>query len=211
MVKKILSFFWGQTYKNPKTSVLPCIEINLHNGKIHIDGANVNYSFGSLHHVFRKAIKQEIKTLRTAQSILILGFGAGSIAKIIRNEYKLKNIHLVGIEFEPEMIKLAKAQAESEDVETIEIHICDAQTFMQSNKKQFDAILIDLFVEKDIPSFCFEQPFISQVEGALTHKALLIWNTLDNEGMKTVLTNSNLNLIRKTAMQDENLVYFFKK
>jgi len=211
MVNKILSFFWGQTVKTPKPETLPCIEINMHNGKVHIDGAHVNYSFGSLHQVFRKAIKQEIKTIKSAKTMLILGFGAGSIAKIIRNEYGLKNLQMVGIELEPTMINLAREYAEINDFEDIEIQICDAQAFMSHNKKQFDLVMIDLFIEKTIPSFCFESPFIAQIESAMYPNALLIWNTLNNNGMKNFLHETSLQLTRETPMQDENLVYFFRK
>ena len=85
------SFLSPAKLEERKGEVTPQLEIYLSNGRHILDSARVNYSFGGLHAVFRKAFSQFNIRERDINSALILGFGAGSVASILCNEYKKRS------------------------------------------------------------------------------------------------------------------------
>ena len=167
--------------KKPKitTTFLPKIEVNFINGKVHIDGEQVNYSFGNLHYVFRQAIKLHKTEILQTKQVLILGFGAGSIAKILVNEL-LYNGKMIGIDAEARMIDLAKQYAGIDNWNNIELHETSALNYITKCSAEFDCILIDLFIEDVIPQECISEPFINGLKSLLKPNALILLNCLRN-------------------------------
>ncbi len=84
--------------------VTPRLEIYLSKGRYVLDAVRVNYSFGGLDAVFREAFSQFDVQEREIANALILGFGAGSVASILCEEYK-KAVHLTGVEKDPVVIE----------------------------------------------------------------------------------------------------------
>ena len=74
------SFLSPVKVEERKGAVTPRLEIYLSNGKYTLDSARVNYSFGGLHAVFRKAFSRFNICERDISNALILGFGTGSVA-----------------------------------------------------------------------------------------------------------------------------------
>lgn len=194
-----------------EASNLPGIEININNGKVHIDGKGVNYSFGSLHHVFRKAIRAKSKAISEAKNTLILGFGAGSIAKILWNE-KNYPVEITGVDFEPVMFELAEKHAGIRDFEQLNLVESDAQAFMAQCTDSFDVIFIDLFVEHKIPEFCLTNEFIAAIHKSLSSKGMVIWNTLMendvDQQIKSLARSIGFNSIESKQVTKDNLVLF---
>ena len=63
--------------------VTPRLQIHLSDGEYTLDSTHVNYSFGGLHLVFRKAFARfNIRQTEIADA-LVLGFGTGSVASIL--------------------------------------------------------------------------------------------------------------------------------
>jgi len=191
--------------------VLPVIEVNINNGKVHIDGKNVNYSFGSLHHVFRKAIRYKSKRMADAKNTLILGFGAGSIAKILWDE-KAYSTQITGVDFEPMMFELAEQHAGIRDFENLDLIVTDAEKYMKECKDGFDVVFIDLFIEDQIPSFCLTSDFILQVKHCLTPRGLVVWNTLASteiaKQIQAIAHELSFNTIESQQVTKENCLVF---
>ncbi len=206
-MKKIWSYLFPVQLESFKSKHLPSIELNMHNGNLHIDGEHVNYSFGSLHLVFRKAIKDQVVSIKKAKTVLILGFGAGSIAKILNNEYQL-NLAITGVEFEPAMLEVAEKYGNINRFEQLNLVCQDAADFMAQNKALYDVIFIDLFIENKIPAFCFEHAFQQQLNKSLNSNGIIIWNTLLKNDVQL---SDGFAPFKKLTLLGENCVYFFKK
>src|SRR6218665_1023439 len=106
ITKRLLSYIYPVTIEKKQGEYLPTIEINLRNGTFLVDGDKVNYSFGSLHHLFRKAFADFKLEDQTIEKVLILGFGAGSIANILHKELQI-NCSITGVEIDSVMLDLA--------------------------------------------------------------------------------------------------------
>ncbi|MBE9480460.1 MAG: hypothetical protein IMY69_02060, partial [Bacteroidetes bacterium] len=84
----IKSFFDDKTIEKTSSQINPYLEIKKEKGKYILNSKNVNYSYGGLHKAFQKIFRKINLKEEKIKNVLILGFGAGSIASILLDEYK---------------------------------------------------------------------------------------------------------------------------
>lgn len=213
-MKKLFSYLIPTRAETPSATMLPGIEVNFNNGKVHIDGKNVNYSFGSLHQVFRKAIKLKKKEISEANSTLILGFGAGSIAKILWNEKDYKTA-ITGVDFESIMFDLARKYGEISHFELLNLKVINAKDYIKNCQDHYDVIFIDLFIESEIPAFCLSEKFLSNIKKCLSENGLVVWNTLITnqvtERIAELASASKFSNNETQTVSKDNVVVFLNK
>ncbi len=79
------------------------------------------------------------------RSVLILGLGGGSAARIARA--LAPRARIVGVERDPEVVNAAKTWFDLDEL-GIEIIVSDAQSYLRRARRQFDVVLEDIFVGK---------------------------------------------------------------
>ncbi len=174
-IKYFSSFLFAHTVEERKSLISGKIEVLYSNGKYVLDSAHVNYSFGGLHTVFRKAFKQFRIRQREIKNVLILGFGCGSVASILQDEYG-KRLEITGVEKDPEVISLAKKYFSMDQYKDLSLHCADAMEFALNSKEKYDMVVMDVFVDRDVPEIFSEVQFISALEGLLSGKGILFYN-----------------------------------
>jgi spermidine synthase len=153
----------------------PILEVIRNGNHLKLDTLHMNYSFGELHKSFQQLfIKMDIGKADPG-SVLILGFGAGSIASILQNEYKL-NCTITGIEIDPEVIALGSRFFETNTLSRLTLLEEDAFRFMERNHAKFDLVVVDLYVDMDVPGQAEKQDFILRLRDALTTDGQLVFN-----------------------------------
>ena len=140
-----------------------------------LDTAHVNYSFGGLHKVFQIVFKRFGIKQREIKTALILGFGCGSVASILQDEYN-KNLEIVGVEKDEAVIELAKKYFFIEKYKNLSLHCEDAYDFVQRCNKKFDLIAMDVFVDIDIPEKFLDETFVSAAGNLLADDGILFYN-----------------------------------
>jgi predicted O-methyltransferase YrrM len=80
---------------------------------------------------------------RRAPSVLLLGLGAGSAARVARALAPAARI--VGVEIDPEVVALARRHFELDRL-GVEVVQADAAAFLARSRERFDAVLDDVFV-----------------------------------------------------------------
>src|ERR1041385_6778137 len=128
-LKYLASFLFPYKVEERKSNVSGKIEVVYSKGKLVLDSAHVNYSFGGLHEGFQKAFFQFKIKEREIKNVLILGFGSGSVASILQDEYG-KEINIVGVEKDLEVIELAKKYFSIEKYKNLALHCEDAFDFV---------------------------------------------------------------------------------
>lgn len=171
------SFLSPVKLEERKGSVTPQLEIYLSNGRYVLDSARVNYSFGGLHTVFRKAFSRFNIRERDISSALILGFGAGSVASILCDEYK-KDLHLAGVEKDPVVIDLAKKYFHIDRYKDLSLHMEDAGDFVENCDKKFDLVVVDVFVGIDVPEKFREERFLAGLGRLLSPGGISFFNVV---------------------------------
>lgn len=127
---------------------------------------------------------------------LILGFGAGTAAKLTHDLWPKSKI--VGIEIDPVMIKLGKKYfgLTRNDAEII---IGDAHKEIQKlnlKKQRFDLILIDIFIEDRIPETFDSEEFFKTLLNCLSPNGVVIFNRLLSEKYSKDLKQTNRKLTK---------------
>jgi len=185
------------------------LEVVQSGNKLILDAKSVNYSYGGLHRSFQQLFRRiKIKSWNV-RDILILGFGAGSVASILQNEYKI-DCKITGVEIDPEVIKIGKEFFNSDSFRNLELKEMDAFQFLLNNTKTYDLVVVDLYIDKDVPLQAETGEFANLVKRALEPNGHLIFNKwvydiISQESafrLEEILRNTFDNLTKYTAGHD---------
>ena len=113
------------------------------------------------------------------RSVLILGLGGGSAARIARA--LAPRARIVGVERDPEVVRAAKHWFDLDELK-IEVVVGDAQDYLRKVRRQFDVILEDIFVGKGRgvrkPEW-LPDPGLELAALRVAHGGLLVSNAID--------------------------------
>jgi 2-polyprenyl-3-methyl-5-hydroxy-6-metoxy-1,4-benzoquinol methylase len=173
----IASYLWGTILETRSSKYNPTLEVWLINGKKILNAARANYSYGSLHKVFQKTFRSIKLKNKKPQSILVLGFGAGSIASIVYDELKL-NCKITGIEIDATIIELAKRHFDINRFENLNVHCEAAEEFVQHCTDKYDVICVDIFNDMTVPASIETESFLMSLKNCLNPKGTLVFNKI---------------------------------
>jgi spermidine synthase len=208
-IAQVLSFLYPITIETYSSSISGVIELTYEYGRLVVNTSEANYSHGSLHKVFRSAMRQMKFTDQPAK-VLILGFGAGSIAHILIKEYKL-NVEIYGVELDPVMLEVYEKYFKLE-TNQLKLYNQDAMVFLQNNHMRFDYILTDVFNNLNVPENLLSKSFIELLqEHSFTHTQIAM-NTMLKEGHSFLEEwKRSFGKMASTCLFDEsNLVLFVR-
>lgn len=122
---------------------------------------------------------------RRRRRILILGLGAGSVARLARA--LAPEAEIVGVELDPEVVRLARRHFELDRLGLL-VEEADARVWLEgavARRERFDAILEDVFIGQgdDVhkPDW-IPQPAHAQAAKLLAPGGIFVSNTLDEHG-----------------------------
>ncbi len=176
-LKKIASYIWDipiATYNSPYN---PHLQVVWSGGRKMLHSKNANYSYGSLHEVFSEACTRISKEISEAKSILVLGFGAGSILHILEKNYNYQN-KLVGLDYDPIIFEIYQKHFAPEIKLQPELVVADAKKYLQTTNEKFDLIFIDLFQDLKTDSLLFSRELPSLLRTHLENDGTIVINTI---------------------------------
>lgn len=156
---------------------LPTLEINYFKGKYLLDGEKVNYSFGSLYNIFLASFNHYKINEKPIKNVLILGFGAGSVAHILQKKFKL-DCNITGVEIDPVVLELGVKYFNTDSYFNTEIFCEDAFSFLQNDTKTYDLIVIDIFIEKHVPIQFLKPEFMFLVKNRVKNDGYVFYNKM---------------------------------
>ncbi len=176
-LKKVLSWIWPFAVKRVEGKLTAVLEVTYEQGKKVLNAGEVNYSFGALHAVFRIALQKARIIESPPADVLILGFGAGSIASIIVEEFG-QHPRMTGIEADPVVMQLAREEFNIGRFADLEMENTTAEKFMTSCPSQFDLIAVDVFIESRVPESCKTHAFLENLYRCLSKNGRVIFNVM---------------------------------
>lgn len=179
-MKKFLSYLWPTTRKF-SSEINGTLEVTYINGKKVVDSENANYSYGSLLKILEFGLKQV--SLKSVENLLILGMGGGSVIHSLRSSFEYSK-NIVAVEIDSEIIKLAKQEFGISNSENLQIIEGDAFEFVKASKEKFQLIIIDLFIDLNVPPIFYGKEFCENVSKLLDESGSIIFNVginLENE------------------------------
>ena len=186
-------------------------------GHLVVNSINANQSWGSLHEVWQQCFTDERIAERKPDQVLILGFGAGSIASIIRREMQLE-ASITGVDGDALMLQIARDRFGMGCLPNLRLVEMDALEFISKETCRYDLILVDLFRELDLATGIENEDFIRLLARITEPGGLVCFNTVvhDTESIeRSQRTGRNLRLhldgVREHRYNGMNLVFAAEK
>ena len=146
---RLLSHFWPIRVERVEGKHGP-LEIMWEYGRLVLNSARANQSFGGLHHVWQRSFAAVGLKERRIGRVLLLGLGAGSVVHILRRELGIM-APIVAVDDDPVMVQIAREHFSLGHHAGVEVVIDDAFDALQRITGPFDLIVVDLFTEMDVP------------------------------------------------------------
>ncbi|PNQ74616.1 spermine synthase [Hanstruepera neustonica] len=169
---RLLSYLYPITRK-VKSDTNGMLEITWYNGKKLLNSKNANYSYGSLQEILKFGLEQIDMT--RIKSVLLLGIGGGSVIQTLRDDFNYQNI-ITAVDIDSEIIKIALEEFNLQSDNNLEIVCEDALEFVQKNSNQFDLIIIDLFIDTEVPEPFYEPSFWEEILKIKTTSGTILFN-----------------------------------
>lgn len=215
-LKKIASYFWDIPIEYTGSDLNPMLEVVWSNGKKMLHSTNANYSFGSLHNVFEQACKYVVEEIFEASSILILGFGGGSILDILDKHYAYKG-NVTGIDYDAKVLELFHKHFASSIGISPQLHTADAETYLKNSTEVYDVIFVDLFQDLQTDSLLLNPNFPAMLHHHLSSQGVVLLNTIlpsskDKSSQLDLMLNlsSTFKSVNSINCQDLNTVFIAK-
>lgn len=183
-MKKAFSYIWPLT-KNFSTVYNGNIEVTWFNGRKVLDSENANYSFGTLEKVLD--IGLSYSHAERSSPVLVLGLGGGSVLGLLREKYHFSG-NITAVEIDPVIIEIAKKEFDIERHGPLEIICADAFDFVLNCQTKFGLVIIDIFIDVEVPAEFFSSKFIESISALL-------------EGGGEVLFNAGINHAHEEATE----------
>lgn len=171
-MKRLLSYIYPVT-KTIESKYSGKLEITWYNGKKQLNSANANYSYGSLQRILKFGLKKI--NLSKVNSVLILGLGGGSVIETLRQDFNYSGL-IEAVELDPAIIDIAKTEFGIQQDETLKIHCADAYEFVKNHSKTFDLIIVDLYIDLDVPNKFLDLKFWDHILALKNSSGSIIFN-----------------------------------
>lgn len=212
-MKKAIKYLWplSRTFESEFSGRL---QVTWSNGRKVLNSSNANYSYGALQEVMDRGLAH-IRAKRDAP-VLLLGLGGGSVIPLLRKKYNYSG-KITAVEIDPEVIEIALQEFKIKAHQPLEIHCADAEAYIKTEKGQIGLIIIDLFLDLEVPLKFFSAEFWKDIVPLLMPQGVILFNAGIDSAHQTqieaLLKNVGFGLIFKKieAVYDSNTLIFAEK
>ncbi len=156
------------------------MDVRWENGRLALNSLNANYSYNHLHKVMQVGLSKVLEQPLPAGSILNLGMGAGSTISILREEFHL-DTPIVSVEYDSQIIAIAKQYFELDRFKGNSIHCTDAFDFVMRSNDRYALIIIDLFRDKQVDERFLSEEFVRKCTSLLMAEGVILFNYIGGE------------------------------
>ena len=151
------------------------MDLTLLNGRYKLNADRAIYSYEDKYHSFAQAFKRFQVPIQADQSVLILGYGLGSIPKLLVDHYA-SQAKMIGVELDPAVIDLnAEYGFQSDQVQLIQ---GDASKFIENTSEKYDLICHDVFIDYIVPENCFDLDYLNKMKACLKPNGVFLFSLM---------------------------------
>lgn len=131
-------------------------------------------SGGSINSLWYKPLSS-LKS-QTFPQILILGLGAGTIARLTRNLWS--NAQITGVEIDKQMIVIGENHFQLRSIPNLIVVHADVFPWVSKSLNCYDLVLIDVFCGNQVVEKLYSETFITDLKKILNQSGIVIVNQL---------------------------------
>jgi spermidine synthase len=139
---------------------------------------------------------------RRRRSVLLLGLGGGSAARVVRAV--APRARIVGVEIDPAVVRAARRWFEL-DALGVEVVVDDAARYLARTRRRFDAVLEDVFVgdrRRLLKPPGFPLPALDHVRRILRPGGIAVCNTLDESAAVRAALAARFRRLARVELDD---------
>ena len=174
--KKYLSYLFEFHIESAPSEINPHLYVSLSRGRYQLSTANAIYSFEDLYDNYLLSF-QKIKLPEGDKSVLLLGFGLGSIPFMLEKVFK-QRYQYTAVEIDENILYLANKYTLPKLASPITLLPADAFAFVHYCHDKFDLICMDVFLDDKIPPKFETEAFLVQLKNLLNPNGILLFNKL---------------------------------
>lgn len=182
------------------------LELRWESGRLVVNSAYGNQSFGSLHRVWQQVFEDLDLRRHAPGRVLMLGFGAGSAAHILRNELGIK-APITAVELDPAMIAIARRHFGYDTLPDITLLEGDATILVHGLQGRWDLVLVDLFDDLDLARGVDTNGYIHALRDRCADGGTVCFNTVAHDAGSDARCERVLQQLRKVFHQVRELRY----
>lgn len=173
---RLLSYAWPVSAGRVEGRFGP-LHLVWEEGRLILNGEHSNQSFGRLHQVWEQVLGRLFSTISPPRSVLLLGFGGGSAAHILRKDLRYTG-PIVGVDIDPVMLQLARERFGADRLGGLELIEGDALFFAATHRTTHDLVLVDLFHDLDLTPGVDGTAFLRDLHSITAPGGHLLFNTV---------------------------------
>ncbi|MCX7769250.1 MAG: hypothetical protein N2110_09565 [Flavobacteriales bacterium] len=189
---RLLSYLWPLSYRVP-SPLSGALELNLINGRLRLDSAEANYSYGPLQRVLEEALDRVWQP--TWHKVLVLGLGGGCVVESLRRKFGFQG-PVEAVEADPVCVRIAfEVYQVAQRYAPLTVHTARAEAFILQTTDRWPCIVMDVFVDRQVPPACLDPEFIRALYTCLLPGGALIFNTIlpaDTQKVEAALQASGI-------------------
>lgn len=169
-------YFSPQLVKKYNSKINKDIQIVNFGGQPRLDMGGLTQSGQIIQSIWNSGFKNLLPKDFSPKKVLILGFGAGSAAKLI--SHKWPGVSITGVEIDPTVIKIAKQHFNADKTPNLHIVNIDAYDFVLSEKdNDYDLCIVDCYLGDQVPQKLQSVKFLKKLKKISTYVLInrLFW------------------------------------
>ncbi len=164
-----------------------------------------------LEHVYTQAMMLSLLLKPDAASALVMGLGGGSLVRALH--HVRPHMLIEAVEYRQAVIDTANAFFELKDNDRLKLHCADAETFVQSDHRPCDLLMLDLYLAEGVHPAQTDRDFLLQCKNRLGSNGILMANQWcseyrDGEASRAALSKAFDNAVLYLQVQGGNTVAF---
>jgi len=205
----VKSYFAPEVVKTFTSNFNDKVQLVTFSGQLRLDMGDLTQSGQVIEKIWARAFKKLLPSNFNPKKILVLGFGAGSVAKVI--EKKWPKAKITGVEIDPVVIKIAQEHFGANEIQNLKIINQDAEKFVMTTREKFDLILVDCYQGYKIPPVFEDIGLLNKLLKLLSDntKTVLVnrlfWDSHQKKTLK-FLEGLNKSFITTTCRTPSNLI-----
>ena len=203
--KYLLSYFIEIELEKVSSEISGDLSVCISEGRLQLNAKKAIYSWEDKYDNFSKAFdyifQGKDKDLGRGPkedvfSLLILGYGMGSIPYMLEKNYK-KRFECTGIELDDNVIYLANRYADYGLKSGVQIIQASADLFVEITEQTYEMICVDVFVQDKIPSQFLSDEFLQNLDSIMVSGGYVLFNHLSNKEKEKDFAENYYNSIFK--------------
>jgi len=142
---------------------------------------------------------------KKVENVLILGIGGGTIFPMLHTRFT--NAKITAVDIDSEIIRFYSKYFSDNTTSYVSLICGDARNFVVSGNKQYDLVIVDLYVGNDVPDFVTGKSFFLALKNIVSTRGMVVFNyfTDTNQWEKSQKLLDKLSTIFQSVIRKQNI------